>query len=336
MNIELNRWVDRWIGSFILMFLGLFKSKRDDPKKIRNVLFMQWWGMGESLLTLPAMKWFKENTKIKVHVMTTERVKDVFDQPFIDEVKVFNMSVFGMAWFILKNFRKYDLVVDMEEYLYSSTIISMFVGKYTFGFETDCGRDLMCDHTSKFETQHMVKNFCDLVGAEYPDKLVPLKTDDVWPMVPKSVGLFFGTAESCTERSWPMEKWTGLYNTLKAKGYTVFFIYEAKWGVPIGGPDHKLTNNLFELAGLLKKTEWFVSNDTGPMHLAAAMGTKTVGLFGPNLPVLWAPYGQHSIYFPVECSPCIHNTKGDMGGCVSNLCMQNIDVEDVLDVIQGN
>jgi len=334
MNIELNRWVDRWIGSFILMFLGLFKSKRDDPKKIRNVLFMQWWGMGESLLTLPAMKWFKENTKIKVHVMTTERVKDVFDQPFIDEVKVFNMSVFGMAWFILKNFRKYDLVVDMEEYLYSSTIISMFVGKYTFGFETDCGRDLMYDHTSKFEKQHMVKNFCDLGGAEYPDKLVPITFEEVETNLTRPVGLFCGTAESCTERSWPIEKWQNLYIKLIEKGYSPYFVFGPN-EEPIKNFNSISPEDIKKLAGYMKTFEWFVSNDTGPMHLAAAMGTKTVGLFGPNLPVLWAPYGQHSVYFPVECSPCIHNVRGDMGGCVSNLCMQNIDVEDVLDVIQG-
>ena len=41
---------------------------------------------------------------------------------------------------------------------------------------------------------------------------------------------------------------------------------------------------LYDFAALLQRMDVMISNDTGPMHLAAAMGTKTIGLFGPNLP----------------------------------------------------
>ncbi len=53
-----------------------------------------------------------------------------------------------------------------------------------------------------------------------------------------------------------------------------------------------LTGNtsLTSLSSLIQKADWVVSNDSGPMHLAAALGVKTVGIFGPTDPRLYGPY----------------------------------------------
>ena len=53
-----------------------------------------------------------------------------------------------------------------------------------------------------------------------------------------------------------------------------------------------LTGNtsLTSLPALLHKADWIISNDSGPMHLAAAMGLKTIGLFGPTDPRQYGPY----------------------------------------------
>ncbi|MFZ5494979.1 MAG: glycosyltransferase family 9 protein [Verrucomicrobiota bacterium] len=53
-----------------------------------------------------------------------------------------------------------------------------------------------------------------------------------------------------------------------------------------------LTGNtsLTSLPALLTKADWVVSNDSGPMHLSAAMGLKTIGLFGPTDPRRFGPY----------------------------------------------
>jgi ADP-heptose:LPS heptosyltransferase len=53
-----------------------------------------------------------------------------------------------------------------------------------------------------------------------------------------------------------------------------------------------LTGNtsLTSLPALLAKSDWVISNDSGPMHLAAAMGLKTIGLFGPTDPQQYGPY----------------------------------------------
>jgi ADP-heptose:LPS heptosyltransferase len=53
-----------------------------------------------------------------------------------------------------------------------------------------------------------------------------------------------------------------------------------------------LTGNtsLASLPALIAKADWVISNDSGPMHLAAAQGVKTVGIFGPTDPRLYGPY----------------------------------------------
>jgi ADP-heptose:LPS heptosyltransferase len=53
-----------------------------------------------------------------------------------------------------------------------------------------------------------------------------------------------------------------------------------------------LTGNtsLTSLPALLSKADWVISNDSGPMHLSAAMGLKTIGLFGPTDPRQYGPY----------------------------------------------
>ena len=58
----------------------------------------------------------------------------------------------------------------------------------------------------------------------------------------------------------------------------------------------KLKNK--DLFCLISKSDLVISNDTGPMHVGASQRTPTIGLFGPNTPVRFSPYGSknHSIY----------------------------------------
>ena len=53
-----------------------------------------------------------------------------------------------------------------------------------------------------------------------------------------------------------------------------------------------LTGNtsLVSLPALIKRADWVISNDSGPMHLAAALGVRVVGVFGPTDPRLFGPY----------------------------------------------
>ena len=64
--------------------------------------------------------------------------------------------------------------------------------------------------------------------------------------------------------------------------------------------------SLAELGALLKKAEFAVTTDTGPMHLAAALGTPVAALFGPTAPWRTGPFGEgHEVVrLELDCSPC--------------------------------
>jgi heptosyltransferase III len=84
---------------------------------------------------------------------------------------------------------------------------------------------------------------------------------------------------------------------------------------------------LFELADL------FVTNDSGPMHLASALGTPTLGLFGPETPLMYGPLGERAegLYRPPACSPCINVHENKVASCVRGRpeCLTNLSVEHV-------
>ena len=64
--------------------------------------------------------------------------------------------------------------------------------------------------------------------------------------------------------------------------------------------------NLPQLAAMLARCDVLVSNDSGPLHIAAAVGTPTVGIFGPTDPRRRAPLGptHRYLWMPPDCAPC--------------------------------
>ena len=101
--------------------------------------------------------------------------------------------------------------------------------------------------------------------------------------------------------------------------------------------DASESGSLAKTAALLRRCNLLVSNDTGIMHLAAAMGTPTVGLFGPNSPRYWAPIGARATYVyetKVACSPCLNLYANrwplECANPVKSRCMLDIEVDSVL------
>ena len=88
------------------------------------------------------------------------------------------------------------------------------------------------------------------------------------------------------------------------------------------------------LAALLARASVVVSNDSGPMHLAAALGAPTIGLFGPETPIMYAPLGPKALplYKPTPCSPCINVHDNKFTSCMWGHphCLMNLEVNEVL------
>jgi 3-deoxy-D-manno-octulosonic-acid transferase/heptosyltransferase-1 len=87
--------------------------------------------------------------------------------------------------------------------------------------------------------------------------------------------------------------------------------------------------DLFELGELYRRCAVVITNDSGPMHLAAAVGTPVVAIFGPTDPALTGPYGKQHVVIRsgIPCSPCM---KGECFHAPRMECMQLISVEQVL------
>jgi ADP-heptose:LPS heptosyltransferase len=88
--------------------------------------------------------------------------------------------------------------------------------------------------------------------------------------------------------------------------------------------------SLKTLAALYKKAELLLTTDTGPMHIAAAIKTPVVALFGPTAPWRTGPYGDghQVIQVDMECIPCFKRT------CDTCACMEQITAQMVINRLE--
>jgi heptosyltransferase-1 len=106
-------------------------------------------------------------------------------------------------------------------------------------------------------------------------------------------------------------------------------VVAASEGAAALGPQ---TRSILELAALYEACDVVIGADTGPLHLAAALGVPVVGLYGPKDPAIYAPWDARTgaaaavVSRPVHCSPC--NARSCANGTV--ICMPAIQVDDVV------
>lgn len=84
---------------------------------------------------------------------------------------------------------------------------------------------------------------------------------------------------------------------------------------------------LKEMGALLKQCAYLISNDSGPMHIAASLGVPTLGIYGPTDPQLQGPYGQNNGWIRREELDCL---ACNLTRCpIGNVCMTDLSVETV-------
>ena len=85
---------------------------------------------------------------------------------------------------------------------------------------------------------------------------------------------------------------------------------------------------------LIARTDVFISNDTGPMHVAVALGRPTIALFGPSDVIKYGPWGPNGVVIrrPLPCSPCPQQVDTcHLNGRSRQECMTSITVDEVAD-----
>jgi len=374
--IPIIKFFDRYVGNTICNFLGLFNRKTHDSIEIKKILVVQLWGIGETILTLPAIEALRKRfPKAEINVLVTSRNEDVYyNNKNINKTVKLNLNPFSILNFIIKNTQKYDLVIDMEEYLNISSIISFFVGKRIVGYSHNARAGLYTNKVKYNDKQHAVQTFLDLarvLDINYTINNLPklnfskndqnivdkfLKNNEI-----KSndfiVCVATGAAESAKARMWLFDRYAELCDEIIARHNAKVIFVGVSDEIKLIEDIQKITeskNKTINAAGkitlkqlfyLIGKSNLFIGNDAGPMHIAAAQGVKTLGLFGPNLPIRFGPYGEGNIglYKGNNCefSPCINVHKGQVPDCLypkdSNdyqKCMKNISVNDALKEVE--
>jgi ADP-heptose:LPS heptosyltransferase len=273
------------------------------------------------------------------------------------------------AFHSLKDIRRrhYDAILNFEQ---ASTAGSAFLAAtgipLRVGFlptvESPKGRFL--SHGERFqEGRSMWQSFVGLaqmIDRGLPDEVmpVPLKCGadakrwaQEWlaPHLPRrpAIAIHLGS-QDLEFRRWPLERFVRFAERVRALGLEPSIILTGtaperllihKFIDQYSGhaADASHSGSLEKTAALLERCQLLVSNDTGIMHLAAAMGTPTVGLFGPNSPRYWAPIGPRATFVydtKVACSPCLNLYANrwplECANPEKSRCMLDIGVDSVL------
>ena len=158
------------------------------------------------------------------------------------------------------------------------------------------------------------------------------------------VGLFPG-AEFGASKRWPWRRFAQLARTLRREQpelrelivagpeelWLAVRVHEESGKLhPVVGPDLDLA----QLAGVLARLDVLVTNDSGPMHLAAALGVPCVALFGPTDPRRTAPAGagHEVVYTDRWCSPCFRRRCP----LLHHRCLRDIGVAAVAAAVQAH
>ena len=152
------------------------------------------------------------------------------------------------------------------------------------------------------------------------------------------IALAPAAGEFSSARIWPLEHYEELADQLVAAGHELVVlggtdaISAGEQIVDhIGAPNARSIagqTSLNELALVLKRAAIVVGNDSFPAHLAAAVGTPALALFGPSNPAAWAPRSARSraLTLDLPCSPCLYTgyRLGRRAGCPARSCLTQI------------
>lgn len=138
-------------------------------------------------------------------------------------------------------------------------------------------------------------------------------------------------------KRWPLDSYAELVTALAKEERSSVLLF---WGPgeyddvnairkKITVPVHVIPpTTLKEMAALLKRCNYLVSNDSGPMHIASSLGVPTLGIYGPTDPRLQGPYGDRNAWVRHESLDCL---ACNLTRCpIGNVCMKELTVEKVL------
>lgn len=261
---------------------------------------------------------------------------------------------------------RYDEVYDFEFFTRFSAVVSLLSGaprRHGFASPRVWRGALHTDVAPFNRYWHVARNFRVLAGGENGRNVIASELDavhyderDELAAVQTLARHGFASDEPFVvlnpnagalslERRWPRAMFASLARRLIDEDRVAVVLIgsgaerDYTQGVATGVASTRCANLAGELstgalAALLARAVAVVTNDSGPMHVAAALGAPTIGLFGPETPLMYAPLGlrARALYKPPPCSPCINVHDNKLSSCIFGepQCLVGITVDEVL------
>jgi heptosyltransferase-2 len=320
--------------------------------------------IGDSVLALPAIECLSKNfPQAEIWVAAKEWVKDIFyAHDFIKEVLLLPESddIKGLRNLAQKiKELEFEIGILFTNSFFSALIFYLAKIPQRWGYSRD-GRGILLTKGVAVKEQeanlHQLIYYLNLISElglkTYPPKLSLVLTpeekrqakelllsfniDLKRPLAILSPGASYGPA-----KRWPASKFAELANLLserkKVRTLVIGSSNEIELAEAIASSMKEEPINLSGktslrlLASLIIHADLFITNDSGPMHLANALNVPVVAIFGPTDPAITGPFQEPAavIKKDVPCWPCSYRECP-----FDHRCMMNIDVEEVYQACQ--
>lgn len=322
-----------------------------------KILVIRPGGIGDAVLLFPALRILKEQYQgCMIDVLAEKRNAGIFDKyDLIHELILYDKSPINSLLRIYKN--KYDVVIDTEQWHRLSAVIAYLSrAPIKIGFNTNDRSKLFTHKVDYSHDDYESVSFLNLVSSLSQNKH-EFDVDNSFLSLPKDIhtnklddlndyagrwsnmaGIFCGA--TVKERMWGTDNFLELTRYLIENNIGVVIL----GGSSEVGDSHQIAKSvgvekvlnlagqtsLLQTALIISKLDVFISADTGLMHIAYALGTPTVSLFGAGIEAKWGPKGKRNVILnkKLHCSPC---TKfGYTPACQIDVkCLSDISVSEV-------
>ncbi|MGE5844691.1 MAG: glycosyltransferase family 9 protein [Syntrophaceae bacterium] len=251
--------------------------------------------------------------------------------------------------------RPYDLVIDFHGLFKSAVLVLLSRGRRRLGYDSmQEGSGLVLNEKIPEDMdKHAVERYLDFarhLGCETSKPEFPIALQEAHfrrvreLLAARAVDTARGFVAVSPVAYWETKLWDEAKfaavcdRIVRELGLPVVFTGESPEG-PIArirslmeAPSASAAGetSLRELAALYREAAVLLTTDSGPMHLAAAVGTPVVALFGPTSPERTGPYGEGHVVIRrgMDCSPCFRKS------CETLECMKTIRVDEVFEAVK--
>ncbi|MBN1396745.1 MAG: lipopolysaccharide heptosyltransferase II [Bacteroidetes bacterium] len=336
-----------------------------------NILIIQTAFIGDAILTLPLIQVLKKNyPNSKIDVVVVPRTAEIFaNHPAISEIIAYDKRGKDKGFkglFRLRNRlrdKSYELIVIPHRSLRSAFLGRILKPRVCIGFNRSTGRFLLTKAVKYNPAIHEIERNLSLLDPlsiqvydnELP-RLYPSENDvvvidslmDSYSLDRDKKIISIAPGTIWNTKRWPMERFIELCKLLSPECSAIMLI-GGKEDVDLcdkiasGTKEKNIFNtagklSLLQSAELIRRSRVLVSNDSAPMHIAVAVGTPVVAIFGATVPEFgFAPRGKNDIVIEtkgLKCRPCsIHG--GDKCPIKTFECMLAIKPEMVLNKVRS-